>query len=269
MTKEAESQTAEGTTGEVQDGVGTEDPSTTAADPREGGAGSEEFGVQTGFREFGLSTLKGKSDPEVESYVSLLEGTVREQNAALNTPPPATTPAPVKEPTDFYDDPRQAIREEVGEMIAPFVSDLRESRADRARETMRGEFGGEWTEMEPIVDNLISQGRRAGMVINDHDPAMLRTLFYTAKGYRVHTAPPTAPGLPPAEGTVAPAAPTVIPQHRPSAAPLPTGRAKPAVRELTENERRLAREWGMTHEEYIELQEAEDDEFLDKETSNA
>ena len=264
---ETDGQTVEGTqTEEPQGGVGTGASMSPSAAPEEGGGDSEEFGVQTGFS---LSTLKDKSNPEVEAYVSLLEGTVREQNAALNVPPPAQAPAPVTERTDFYDDPRQAIREEVGEMIAPFVADLRESRADRARETMVGEFGAEWTQMEPIVDNLISQGRRAGMTINDHDPAMLRTLFYTAKGYQSHVGTGMAPAQPAAEAIPTPAAAPMIPQHRPSAAPLPAAGGKPALRELTENERRLAREWKMTPEEYIELQDAEADEFLDEETTSA
>jgi hypothetical protein len=242
-------QESEMTTDEPQDGVVTETPTT----PPEGETGlvSDEHGVQSGFSH---ATLQGKSIPEAESYVSLLEGTVREQNAALNARAAEPAPAPRAEPTDFYDNPRQAIREEIGEMIAPFVSDLRESRTDRARETVRNEFGAEWNEMEPIVDNLIAQGRNAGMTINEHDPAMLRTLFYTAKGYQNHV----SGGLPQPTKS----APPRIPQHRPSAAPLPESGAKPALRELTENERRLAREWDMTHEEYIELQEAEADEFL-------
>ncbi len=62
---ETDGQTVEGTqTEEPQGGVGTGASTSPSAAPEEGGGDSEEFGVQTGFS---LSTLQGKSNPEVEA----------------------------------------------------------------------------------------------------------------------------------------------------------------------------------------------------------
>ena len=55
-----------------------------------------------------------------------------------------------------------------------------------------------------------------------------------------------------------------VPQHRPSSTPLPTptDKVEAKLRTLTENEARLAREWGMSPAEYIAYQEAEAEDVL-------
>lgn len=54
-----------------------------------------------------------------------------------------------------------------------------------------------------------------------------------------------------------------IPQHRPSAAPLPRTEEQRKVRELTEEEEILRKAYGMTKEEYLEEQQKPSDEVVE------
>lgn len=223
---------------------------------------------QTGFQLESLKRLK--SNNEVERYVATLEGAVKEQGARLTAaetaPPPPPPTEPVGERKGFWDGPeeylerdRNVLLEEMRKMVSPFHSDLSASKETRARTQMRSEFGEEWDRYEPVVNGLLAEGQAQGLGVDPSNPQMLRTLFYTAKGYMA------------AEGPTPTEAPKPsIPQHRPSGAPLPdeTG-GKPQLRELTENERRLAKESHMTHEEYLNWQEMDEGDVIKTELTDA
>ena len=223
---------------------------------------------QTGFQLASLSRLK--SNNEVERYVATLEGAVKEQGARLTaaetTRPVVPVPVePEGERKGFWDGPedylkrdREILLGEMREMVSPFHSDLSASKETRARIQIRSEFGEEWDRYEPVVNGLLAEGQAQGLGVDPTNTQMLRTLFYTAKGYMA------------AEGPKAETPKPSIPQHRPSGAPLPdeTG-GKPVLRELTENERRLAKEAHMTHEEYLHWQTMDEGDVIETELTDA
>lgn len=240
-------------------GVGTEEGQTTESDPSDQ--------PLTPIDPYVGTRMEGKSVEEVRAYMSLLEGTVREQSTALTQ---AAVPAPAPEPeedVDFFSDPRKVIRQELETMVKPLNDQLNEFRTqgqvNEAWAQVRGSISDFGT-YEPYI-NQILQGQ--GIRPNQVNTELLRSLYYTAVGYVARHG-----GSPPSESNMGhPQTPTVrqtpqagVPQHRPSSTPLPSAnipdKAKP--RTLTENEARLAREWGMSPAEYISYQEAEAEDVL-------
>lgn len=150
-------------------------------------------------------------------------------------------------------------------MMAPIRSEIASMKAgDTAAEAWK-ETAAMFPDFElwrPYIDRLIQmQG------ITEITSGTLQSLYYTAKGYAssqgidVTGGQPT-PAAPVQGGNVAPNR-TPPPQNRPSSAPLPNQQKPAQVRELTENERRLAREWKMSPAEYIAMQELDDEDVVD------
>jgi hypothetical protein len=201
----------------------------------------------------------------LQAYVNLLEDTAREQNKRLNEPAPAPVHQPVVEPEgDFFQDPRLVLRQEMDRMMAPIREEIAGMKAgatavgawQQARDNIPN-----FARIEPYVRQLIQQ---QGLSEQAVDYNTIRTLTYTARGYMQEQGisldptpeTPTPTPTPQPQGQ-----PVNIPQHRPSSAPLPQAPA-PIVRELTELERRLARESNMSEDEYRAWGDLEDEEVV-------
>lgn len=220
--------------------------------------------------EFTHPLLRGKSAQEIERLLELSSQTIRDQQDALRkaqSQPEA--PAPVQTETEEDDefdwgnpgksfkkrDERliQKVQHLLDNAIQPFREDLSVSRRQGVRQAMREKFN-DFDQMEPYIDNFIAKG-------NFPDPdneALLTTLYYTARGYAstnqgevpVSTPPkPNRPGQP------------TPPQHRPSSAPMPPNPSAKKV-ELTEDEKLMARNWGMSAEEFVKYRDADADAVL-------
>lgn len=222
--------------------------------------------------------LKGRSPEEVERIFNTMEAATREQGATLTklsremtelktqTAAPPAPAEPAVSAQDFFNDPMAQVRKEMSRQIEPLVEEIRGARdeltAPNAREKLAREYG-DWGQVEPYIDVLITQQNFP----NPNDEGLLRMLYLTAKGYMTHQGisidpaadPQPQPGLPQQQPVVAP------PQHRASTPPPPPPPTpqQPQVRELSENERRLARESGMSAEQYIKWQEMDMDEVAE------
>jgi hypothetical protein len=140
------------------------------------------------------------------------------------------------------------VRAEMAQAVAPINTEINnmraQSRVNSAWQFVEQKFA-DFNEYRPAIESMLAgQGVRPEQVT----PQLLESLYYGAYGYfQKSGAAPSAPA--------APAAQPNIPQHRPSAAPLPS--KAPAKRALTEEERSLAKYWGMTEDEYRNMQDAD------------
>lgn len=195
--------------------------------------------------------VAGRSPEDAAAYIAYLESLAEEQATELRkTKETSHEPTSPEEPTDFFTDPRTAIREELDAMFRPFRDDLASRKRDVARDTLRAEFGNEWDQLEPTVNTLVAQ---AGLKAEGPEAeGILRTFFYTAKGLLAHRGAAPAPTTtPPALESTPVTQPPAPPQNRPSSAPLAAPASPKKKVELTENERRMAREQGMTPEQFV------------------
>ncbi len=212
--------------------------------------------------------VAGMSPEQVAEYIKLLEVTTTEQKDRLTlaersaSTDPVTPPAEEKRP-DFFDDPYAAVELAMAKAVAPINEQIAAFRT-------QGVVDNAWTAVEREIDDfgkykhLVEQ-----LVTSNNVPAetitvdLLRHLYYTALGFATRQG-----GIVPTPETTPSEALPHIPQHRPSAAPLTTQESgTPKLRELTENERVLARFNKMTDEEYLRLQDEdlELDDFAKKE----
>lgn len=209
---------------------------------------------------FAGTRVAGMSVEQGAEYIKLLEATTQEQKDRLTraesqpSSAPITPPPPTKEEAkvDFFENPHAAIEAAMAKAVAPLNDQIAEFRTqgivDAAWTAIAQEIP-DFAQFRPMVEQLItSNAVPAGTITVD----LLRHLYYTAVGFadrRGGTVPTPTPA--PAGST-----PTHIPQHRPSAAPLSVAEeGKPKLRELTENERVLAKFHGQTDEEYLRLQD--------------
>jgi hypothetical protein len=197
--------------------------------------------------------LRGKTEAEIESLFNLMQNTVQSQTSRINelSRAPAVNPemsASQLEPKgDFFDDPLTHMRREMAAAVAPINQEIANLKAqtlvNSAWESVAmkfGDFDKYRSHVEVMLQNM-------GVGPTQVTPDLLESLYYGAKGYiQTHQASLETPGTP-----SAPAQRPPPPQHRPSAAPLPRS-AGDQLRELTEDERRLAREFGLSHKEYLE-----------------
>lgn len=198
--------------------------------------------------EFSHEVLRGRSNEEIEAYVRTLEATNREYARRSQAPPAQQPPAgqPTASPTqsqisdkDFWDRPVEAITKIVGQMldstIQPFREDMARTQAASAWTSIAQEFS-DFSTMRPMVEQLVSQHGIQAPTVDQ-----LRSLYYLAKGY-VASHPDV--GGQPTPASPAPAAPrpSAPPQHPASSHPLPSQQSTPSIPELSELERRLARE---------------------------
>lgn len=230
--------------------------------------------------------LQGRSPEEVERLFQMQENAMREQGAQLTgivsevrelkasmSQPPAPSEQEVT-PQEYFQNPVKAIRSELDRQIQPLREEISEAKsmatAPMVRDKLAQEFG-DWSAVEPYVDALIAREQFP----DPNNEGLLRTLYFTAKGMMTHqgidvSQPAPVPGQPapgqPAPVPGQPPAQTMVPpQHRASSPPPPPppAPAQPKTRELTEHEKRLAGEYGMTAEEYIAWQETDMDDVAE------
>lgn len=195
--------------------------------------------------------LQGKTEAEIESLFNLMQSTVQSQNTRINelSRTPAVNPemshAQPEPKGDFFDDPLAHMRREMAAAVAPINQEIANLKAqtlvNSAWESVAMKFG-DFDKYRAHVETML---QNMGVGPAQVTPDLLESLYYGAKGYiqtheaSLETPAPTSNQRPPP------------PQHRPSAAPLPRS-AGDQLRELTEDERRLAREFGLSHKEYLE-----------------
>lgn len=225
----------------------------------------------------------GPTDEEIEKqsrYTKLLEATLREQaqtikrfEASSQTPAPAPAPAPSIEAQRqaFYENPleetRKLLKQELAETIAPLASFVREFRGQSETEKLKARFknnpmfaGSLTPDVEAAVDQII--GALPPDQVNEQNmqSAIIHAIGLKTMGQlpassngngntNVSAQPNQNENV---NGNQPRNQPMVNPPHmRPSAAPTPTNTPKAKLPPLNENEERLRREQGMTHEEYI------------------
>lgn len=239
--------------------------------------------------EFNHPLLKGRSPEEVERLFTMQENAMREQGTRLtqltqevdDIKKSQTTP-PEPDPTaqEYFSDPVKTLRRELERQVEPLREEIKSTKAEFGAPLVRQKLSQEyedWPQVEPYVDMLINQDPTA----DPNNEGLLRSLYFMAKGMMTHqgidvsqpqpepTAQPQVQPQPAAHpGTPQPQPMQMAPpQHRASSPPPPPPPApvEPQLRDLTENEKRLAREYGMTAEEYIAWQETDMDEVAESE----
>lgn len=205
--------------------------------------------------------LQGKAPTEVEAYVSLLEDTVRSQSTRL-TEKEATPPPPPPGPEgDFFTNPQEILRHELKQAVAPIQAEIdnmkAQAKVNDAWQAISGKFQ-DFDQYRPYIEQMV---KASGSTPSQINAGVLENYYYAAKGYVASQGGVVTPQAPTPPENRPPAAPN-IPQHRPSSAPLPSSKGEAAPRQLTEEERRLAREFGMTEEEYIKWGDIGDEEVV-------
>ena len=230
-------------------------------------AQQNDSGAEPVAPQFSHPHLQGKSTAEIESLFNLMQNTVQSQTRRINelasTPAPSPVDEPVTEPKgDFFDDPLAHMRRELRAAVAPINEEIANIKAQATVNMAWEQVGmkfGDFDKFRPHVEVMLSN---MGVAPNQVTPDLLESLYYGAKGYiATHeqsvepTAPPTKTQAPPP------------PQHRPSSAPLPRSQGS-RPRQLTEDERRMAREFGMTPEQWIEWGDKDEGAVADAEVAS-
>jgi hypothetical protein len=220
-----------------------------------------ESGVQT---EFQHALLQGKSSAEIDSLVATLEAATKEQGRELSrlhaeqsAPVIDTTPAEVPSQEEYFANPGQVIRNEVQsalrEAIDPFKRDLAKSNERDVWATVAA-GKADFDIARPLIEVYLQKNPGIPVTVES-----VTTLYYTAKGYMAENGGAMGAAVVPTTPASPPAAP---PQHAASSHPIPQAAKKAAARQLTENERRLARENGYTDEQYLAWLDLTEDEIL-------
>jgi hypothetical protein len=235
------------------------------------GGGERTFEFEYNGRKFG-------SQQELNTYLNTLNSTVREQGRALNRfaegggsqgfqpqgrpadapQPPAGQPA---QNADFWNDPVGVLRSEMHRIIEPFQRDLQQSRVVTSRQQLMQEFP-DYGDYEQMIVAQLSQGGTPQTYEN------LKGAYYMVKGYMLSTGQiaPQQQEAPPPQGqqqNQQPNGGNAPPQHRPSNAPIPTPQNQQRKRQLTENERHLARLAGMSDDQYLAWLELDETGVVD------
>lgn len=178
---------------------------------------------------------------------------------------------------EFYDNPTKVIEAALEKTVRPLIEFRDEFKAQSAYEKLKTEFKGNPTYKafleQPGVENAVDQL----MASNKPTPEAMRAVILGVKGGidlgvidLGQGQPPT--GTRPPEGnqppaTGAPKVPDNLPPHlRPSAPPNPAddrardpkaSKYKSLAENANENQRRLARENGLSLEEYFEMNDVD------------
>jgi hypothetical protein len=192
-----------------------------------------------------------------------------EQQLAESKKPPE--PSVADKTKEFYDNPTKVIEEALKKTVQPLIEFRDEFKAQSAYEKLKVEFKSDPTYsaflatpgVESAVDQLMSK--------NAPTPESMRAVILGVKGgidlgiIKLPTTPAASgqpANQPPAPAGGAPKVPDNLPPHlRPSAPPGPadekgdskTSKYKAMAENANENQRRLARENGLSLEEYFEM----------------
>ncbi len=187
-------------------------------------------------------------------------------------PPPPPPPDPKSEAGKFWTDPVTVLRGEIDRAVKPLndfrTSFERQAKVDELKAQVRADprFKDIFEKGEQYIDQAIRampEVTREGIMsaaLSIRGAAALGMLPGLSFEAPAPAPAPPAPGTPPAPG--APPVSTVPPHLRPSAPPPPSAPEPPRRRELTENEKRVARENGMDEEEYLEFLELPPDQVV-------
>jgi len=232
-----------------------------------------------GAVDFKHPLLKGKSPEEIEALVAAQQSALAAQNTELNrltiasSQPAAPAPTATRdEPSPYGDDflaPRfealeKRVTDTLNQMIEPLVRGTARSEGESTREKLRAGLR-HFAVLEPHIDTLLREQKLDPSTVKE---SQLRTIYHTAVGIATEQGINLSEASAPAPSTpiLAREAPSMaIPQHRPSAAPLPSTPG-PARRKLTEEERVLAKVYFPASQDpegdYVKLQDAPEDEIV-------
>ena len=159
---------------------------------------------------------------------------------------------------EFWSNPvgvmRNLISEEVARTTKPLNEQFALSAYDRLKAATKSQYADVWDKIEKDVDAFVATAQAQGVQLT---PDLVNIAALTQIGvlYKNGGLPTGAPaGGQPAVNTPPAREPvSFTPPHLPPSAPSIPGREpeKPALRALTENEERLRREYGMTHERFL------------------
>ncbi len=214
-------------------------------------------------------TEEQKAIRELKAKEALYMETIREQGAKLNelsakveSLPTTVTPEPTQQEraNKFYSDPEAAINAAIEKAIAPlknFVTTFKsESAYDRLKNKFKADprFKETIEKYEPFIDQAMAKNEP-----NDNNMIGVLSGIVGAATLGL-LATPSAPA-PTTTSAANNGEPTTVitPPHirpTPSATPRPQD-DKPKRRQLTENEKRLAREKGMSEEVFHQWLEAD------------
>lgn len=223
--------------------------------------------------------LRAELDRLGRGTISELHNRLAEANAKIAalensraTPPARPTGA------EFLNDPVPIIQAELQSTVKPLKDFVEQFTAERAYESAKKQLkqtypalGAKISELEPYIDQL--------MVGIKPTPENIQAAFTHALGLQQIgqipaatptpstipvTTPPSAPSTPgaimtppiPVPPSMPPSPPT-LPNNAPAS--MADAALKAKVDALTEDERKIARIWGQTPEEFVQLREASDD----------
>lgn len=171
-----------------------------------------------------------------------------------------SAPAPQQNEANFFERPREIIREEVQQTVAPLLDFQKAYQRDQQYQMLKRQvlaspqLGPLLRQVESVVDQMM-QGA-------DPTPASMQAAIFSAIGMQTAglipanaTTPPAAmPATPPVHNNQPNGGPVIPPNIPPSAPPPPrrTENTDPNKRPLTESERRIKEAMGLkSDEEYL------------------
>ena len=171
--------------------------------------------------------------------------------------PKETAPTPEEE-KEFFDKPKSIVRDLIRQEIREAVRPFNESAAAQQRAALIAEVKRQMRlkpaqfpyidQVESLFDQILSnvQVIDANVSVQAYNTALG---YHISQGGRLEAKAPDAPSAPPNRGT--PPVSNNPPHIRPSAPPAPPSGGKQKLRQLTENERKIARFNGQSDEEYL------------------
>jgi hypothetical protein len=182
---------------------------------------------------------------------------LQEELANRNATPVAPTP-----PTAFFENPHQAIRDEVARAVAPLVQFTQQISKQQAYQKLVGDMQANAPHLYAAYQRVQSQVD-ATMANADPTPANLQFAILSATGAAQLGLIPGAPA-PVAPNPPTPAAPLIQPPNIPPSPPTPPRKATGGdgldakVAALTESERAAAKMMGFSDlRQYVEYRDAD------------
>lgn len=178
----------------------------------------------------------------------------QQQQAQPQTPPLSAD----EQKNRFFNEPMNVIREEINRSVAPLLEFTKKFNQQNVYTELKGRYKNDprfaqiFPQIEATVDSIMANSE-----VNEQNmyAAILSAIGMLTTGLIPGGAPnttstPTAPTT-----SQTPKPPVTTPAHLRPTAPAAPQKQKAPVRQLTENERRLARMHGMTPEQYIAYME--------------
>ena len=220
------------------------------------------------------SPFAGLSDAEKDRLLTFYMGATRAQEARITelagkvetlVTRPAAPTAPVPDAAElnkgFYEKPyettREIVRREIKEAIEPLTGFVHAFSSNSELEVIKKEFKADprlaqvFELGEPSIDHLVNQAVSKGVKLSRE--LVMGAIANVKGGIELGwIGTGSAPAAPSAPSAPRPGEPIIPPHLRPSAPPAPGPLdTKPKLRDLTEEEKRLARENKMSDEQYL------------------